>query len=487
MRNFYQIISPKFPPYDHQIKAVNEATTNFMEQGFHALFMEMGTGKTKTTIDSWMALVTLKMSDGLVICAPKAILSVWAEEELPKHCTLGYVLYQWDGRKSMRAQKEFEAVLMSKKPAVFLVNTESFQTCPETMRTRVRAFLKQRSCLMAVDESSYIKSADANRTKNISLAGALAKFRTILTGTEITNSPLDLYSQMEFLKKGFFGVKSFFMFRQHYAILVDQYGAGGRTFKKVVGFQRVNELMDKVNPHASRALKKDCLDLPPKIYQNINVEMSEPIQTAYMQLKKHLATLIDDKVLTVPNKIALFTKFRQITGGAVKIEDEVQIIDARPPKLQALLADLSDTDEQAVIWAAFTQEIELIAYTLEAEGFGHAVRFYGQESQETRDEAKREFQSGKARFIVINPQCGAFGLNLQQCHLMYFYSRSLRPADNWQGEDRIHRSGQDTACVYKALITKGTVDERIEALLTAKTDIRTQFQDMTIADMYNMV
>lgn len=487
MEDYYNLIKPAFTPYEHQKRGVAESVTAFKNHGFHALFMEMGTGKTKTTIDAWMALVALGESNGLVVVAPKAILSVWASEELGKHCTIPYAIYTWDGRTSFKSEREFNDVLFSQRSAVFLVNVESFQTVPSKMRDRIKAFMSARKCLMAVDESSYIKSPDAKRSKNIRAAGQLAKFRTILTGTEITNSPLDLYMQFEFLKPGFWGFKNFFIFRSHYAVLVDSYGAGGRTFKKVVGFQRTNELIDKITPYCTRALKKDCLDLPEKIYIPMYVELSDAQRKAYDSLKKNLATMIEDKILTVPNKVALFTKFRQITGGQVNIDGESEIVDPNPPKLVTMITDLGDTDEQAIIWASFTHEIDAIASALEAAELGKVVKFYGAESQIERDASKEAFQKGEARFIVINPQCGAFGLNFQNAHLQYFYSRSLRPADNWQAEDRTHRSGQKHPCVYKILVARNTVDERIEQLLAAKTDIRGKFQDMTIDDFVRLI
>jgi SNF2 family DNA or RNA helicase len=336
-----------------------------------------------------------------------------------------------------------------------------------------------------VDESSYIKTYNAKRSKNILLAGKLAKGRMILSGTEITNTPLDLFMQFEVLMPGFWGVKNFFLFRARYALLEDSYGPGGRTFKKVVGFQRMQELMDRIAPYCSRALKKDCLDLPDKIHIRMDVDLSASQERVYGDLKANLMALISGNVLTVPNKIALFTKFRQVTGGAINIEAESTVIDPDPPKLQALLADLQDTDESAIITAAFTHEIEMLVRELSK--IAPTAAFYGG-NVNARDAGIEAFTKGKIRFMVLNPQAGAFGLNLQDnCHLQYSYSRVLSPSQNWQMEDRIHRPGQREVCVYKTLVARGTVDERIEELLASKTDIRTKFQDMTIADIINLV
>jgi len=470
-------------PYEHQKRAISQAIDNLQRHGFHALFMEMGTGKTKTTIDTFLSIPTFYNS--LLIIAPKAICSVWIDDELPKHMNVPYAIATWDGRTTKKSEEEFGRIIESEEKSIYVVNVEAFQSLPEAMRNRVRTFLQKRLVLMVIDESSYIKTYNAKRSKNILLAGKLAKGRMILSGTEITNTPLDLYMQFEFLHPGFWNVKSYFLFRARYALLEDAYGPGGRTFKKVVGFQRMQELMDRISPYCSRALKKDCLDLPEKIHVKIHVELSDSQRRIYKELKEQLMALIEESVLTVPNKVALFTKFRQITGGAINVKGESKIIDDSPPKLQMLLAELQDTDEQAIITAAFTHEIKMLVRELSK--LAPTVAFFGDNVVE-RDIGKRLFMEGKVRFMVLNPQAGAFGLNLQDhCHLQYSYSRVLSPSQNWQMEDRIHRPGQKEVCVYKTLITKGTVDERIEELLAAKTDIRAKFQDMTIEDIFNLV
>ena len=484
-KDVYDDIPFKLAPYDHQRKIVNETVRDLLSTGYHGLFMEMGTGKTKCTIDSSMALVYGEEITGLVVIAPKAILSVWTEEELPKHMGLPYVTYTWDGKASNKAEEAFGRFNSSPSFAVFVVNVEAFQMVNDTMRKRLHAFIKAHRCLAAVDESSFIKSPGAKRSKALIGLSKLVPYRMILTGTEITNSPLDLYMQMRFLCHTFWGSLVFLYFRNRYAILIDEYGAGGKIHKKVVGFQRMDELMGKIAPHVSRALKRDCLDLPAQIYSVIHVDLSPAQEAVYFSLKKHLAAMIEEKVMTVPNKISLFTKFRQITGGGVNIEDEHAVIDPNPPKLQALLADLAGTDEQAIIWAAFTHEIDMLVRSL-AE-IAPTVAFHGDVPQERRDANKRAFQEGKARFIVMNPQAAAYGLNFQNCHVQYTYSRVLSPAQVWQAESRTHRSGQVEACVYKVLVARGTVDERIEALLAQKTDIRERFQTMTIEDIFNLV
>jgi SNF2 family DNA or RNA helicase len=181
-------------------------------------------------------------------------------------------------------------------------------------------------------------------------------------------------------------------------------------------------------------------------------------------------------LVSVENKVSLFTKFRQISGGTIKAEGVHLVLEEKPEKLEALLADIATHTDQAIIWAAFTHEILLLARELEKHG--GVVLFYGGVDQEQREENVRIFQAGKARFFVANPGSAAFGLNLQNAHLQYVYSRHLSPAVNWQAEDRTHRAGQRSVCVYKTLVARGTVDEGIEVMLAKKTDLREAFRSM---------
>ena len=482
----YGLINPGFPPYDHQKRAVNEAVHNMMSHGFHALFMEMGTGKTKVAIDSWMVMVAKGLSGALLVVCPKSLMSTWVDEELPKHLAINAMVGKWDGKTTGKGQREFDLLLQSASAIVYVVNVEAFQTMNETLRARLSGILRGRKVMMVVDESSTIKGADAKRSKSIKAAGQLAALRLILTGTEISKSPLDLYMQFEFLKPGFWGTRSFFMFKQKYAILEDAYGPGGRTFKKIVGYQKVTELVDSIAPYTTRALKKDCMDLPEKIRVTIKVEMTMPQTKVYQELKKYMATILESgEVMTIQNKLSLFAKFRQITGGTLRDREQIVVIEPNPGKLAALLADVEDTDEQAIVWCAFRGEVDLVSKALSK--YGEVVTFDGSTDIDERDESKLAFQEGRKRFFVANMKAGAYGLNLQNCHLQYFYSRDLSPQANWQAEDRSHRPGQKSPCVYKALVCSGTVDERVEELISKSADLRDMLRDMSVPDMISMV
>lgn len=463
------------PPYKHQVEGSNFVFRQLQAKGFAALFADMGVGKTKITIDTFTAMLFRGLTDTLLIICPKPLMGVW-QDELQKQSRLDWATYRWRSVKSKAEDKRFELFLSMPAPRLAVFNIEALQT-PNAMIIDRMARIRQGKVLLAVDESSAVKDMKAKRTKNLVALADKLPYRMILSGTEVVNSPLDLYSQFEVLQRGFWGVRSYFQFQLQYAVLADQYGAGGRTFKKVIGFKQLDELANRIAPHIFRAKKEDCLDLPEKVRSIIHVELTEKQRRYYLELQKHLMTILESgELVSVENKVSLFTKFRQISGGTIKAEGVHLVLEEKPEKLEALLADIATHTDQAIIWAAFTHEILLLARELEKHG--GVVLFYGGVDQEQREENIRIFQAGKARFFVANPGSAAFGLNLQNAHLQYVYSRHLSPAVNWQAEDRTHRAGQRSVCVYKTLVARGTVDEGIEVMLAKKTDLREAFRSM---------
>ena len=99
--------------------------------------------------------------------------------------------------------------------------------------------------IMVVDESTTIKNPGAQRTKNVIKVGTYAKYRRILTGEPVTRSPLDIYSQAQFLNPHLLGFSSYYTFRNRYAIMID-IKAGNRSFKKITGFRKLNELTKSI-------------------------------------------------------------------------------------------------------------------------------------------------------------------------------------------------------------------------------------------------
>jgi SNF2 family DNA or RNA helicase len=244
---------------------------------------------------------------------------------------------------------------------------------------------------------------------------------------------------------------------------------GRYPYKKLTKFKKLDELKAKIAPFSYRVRKSDALpDLPAKIFSPIYTELNEEQEQLYAQLKVELFAEYKDDIVEIPNKIALMMRFQQITGGFFPGEEQNILIGKSSPKMDRLLYDLEDVDDEAIIiWSVFVPEIEHIAKVLkEKYPDDNLAMFYGGVKKKDRPEIITEFQKGNIRFLIANPSVGGTGLNLQRSTLHYYYSNGTKAEDRWQSEDRSHRSGQENHVVYKDIIIPKTVDESIQKILT---------------------
>jgi SNF2 family DNA or RNA helicase len=290
-----------------------------------------------------------------------------------------------------------------------------------------------------------------------------------------------------FFGKTFWPWKSFFNFKQYYAILKDSYGAEGRIFKQVVGFQRLDDLRARVQPITIQGRIEDAgLNLPEKIDAPLLFDLGKEEQRVYDELKKHLrAELASGSMISKTAKIALFSTFRMVTGGWAATDQQIEP-GAVPSKLRVLLDDLEDCSGNAVICTEFRAEVRMISEALKP--LGSVGILSGIQSSDQNDADKRAFAAGEIRFLVADTGSVARGLNLQKhCALIYFYSLPLS-ADEWeQSRARIHRIGQKDTCVYKPLLARGTVDQSTLKLLIKKVSLSDQFADGTLGDVISLV
>ena len=506
--------------------------------------MEMGTGKSKVAIDIASNLFADGKINAVMVIAPNGVHRQWADEQLPIHCSVDYVPHVWTLKKGSLHQKRLDNFLFYPDDYArlkwFMVNVEVFQT-KNHIRTFAE-FLLNHKCLLVVDESTRIKNPKANRTINICYNLAkkkkegkkileilpLAPYRLILTGTMVTNAPYDLWSMFEFLKHNFFNL-NFYAFKARYGIEIrDTHPGTGQTYLRdikpsemesirkyakegkdaqTIGFimgtsesniqyiidnpglrspyKRLEELKKSIAPVSFIVRKEECLDLPPKIYEELLVEMNSEQKRIYNELKRKYLSVYDEHELTVLNKVSLIGRLQQVTGGffPYKENDKAKAaqIGTANPKLKTLLRDLEETDEVIIIWARFVAELKLIKMSLDKSFKNKRTElYYGGTFREKREEIIRAFKRGEVDFLVANQRTAGMGLNLQTSHFQYFYSNSYSLEDRMQAEDRSHRHGQQSAVLYKDLIVRGTVDQQVREVLKAKQNLLDYFRDHTL-------
>jgi SNF2 family DNA or RNA helicase len=353
------------------------------------------------------------------------------------------------------------------------MNVEALST-PKGL-TFARKFLSCHNTLIAVDESTTIKTPKAARTKNIVGIASLAKYRRILTGSPVTKSPLDLYTQCKFLNEDLLGFASYYSFQNRYACMVDKW-FGGRKVSVIKSYQRLDELSKLIEPFSYRVLKEDCLDLPDKIYIKREIELTEEQLKLYQSMKLVAMAALKGKVVKAPHVLTQMMRLHQITCGHLKTESG-EVINIENNRIKELLNVLEEVEGKVIIWANYIHDIENIVEAVKKEhGNDSVVQYYGAIESDQRQKSIEKFQDPRSpvRFFVGNPQTGGYGITLTEANTVIYYSNGYDLEKRLQSEDRAHRIGQKKSVTYIDLIAEKTVDEKIVKALRKKINIASE-------------
>ena len=440
-----------------------------------AYFMEMGTGKTKVLIDNLAMLYDNGKVDGAIIVAPKGVVKTWYEQELPTHLPdhIENVTVLWQPNITKKQQEKLETLYeIGTALHILVMNVEALST--EKGVKFARKFLVSHRSLMAIDESTTIKTPSAKRTKNIISLGKHAKYRRIMTGSPITKNPLDLYSQCEFLDPWLLNFQSYYAFRNRYAEMKTMH-LRGRSIQVVHAFQNLGELSEKVKAFSYRVLKEDCLDLPSKNWTKRHITLTADQRKIYDQMKKAAMAVLNDKVTTTMTVLTQLMRLHQITCGHFTADDgSTQIIPNN--RISELMNVLEETEGKVIIWANYQRDVnQIIKNVTEKYGKGSIVDYYGLTPQEERQDNIRKFQNGPdCRFLIGTPQTGGYGITLTKANTVVYFSNGYDLEKRLQSEDRAHRIGQKKKVTYVDLIAEGTVDEKIVEALRSKINIASE-------------
>ena len=449
----------KTKPFDHQKKSFYISR----DKKVFGLLMEQGTGKTKVCIDNAAYLYGKGEITALIIIAPNGVHRNWLREietHLPDWCEYKSVYYRAGMNK--KEVEKFEEVLAAKDCLkIFTFNVEAF-TSPKAVNWMERAILSNQ-VLLVVDESTRIKTPGAKRTKMIIKFGKNAKYRRILTGTPITKNAADVYSQFKFLDSQILGYDSFYSFRNRYCVM------GGFEQRQIIAYRNLDELTRNIEGHSFRVLKKDCLDLPPKIYQRHFVDMSERQRKLYTTMKKGFIAELQGNVIEAPEAITRLLRLQQILCGWFPTENErVQPIDEKNPRIEALKDILEGINTKAIIWARFRADIRAIERLLG----DLAVSYHGGVDSDARELAIERFQKDSAiRYFIGTPQAGGTGLTLTAAEYAIYYSNSFDLEQRLQSEDRCHRIGTKNNVTYIDIECQKSIDSKIIKALRDKKNI----------------
>ena len=441
--------------FAHQQDAYDFALDAFEKGKAVALLADMGTGKSMMTIAITGTLEAEKDVKKMLVVCPKSIVGVW-EDEFRKFADYRYALTVLDG--TMEKKRSAFNYMQGAALQIIVVNYESCWRLESEIT-------KWKPDLIVCDESSKIKTPSASQSKALHRLGRQSKYNIILTGTPITGSPLDIFSQYKFLDDSIFGT-SFYLFRNRYAIL------GGYQNRMIVGYRHLDELVEKVHSIAFRIKIEDAVDLPPFIDETRAITLEPKAQSLYRMLEQDCYAELANGEVTARNVLTQLLRLAQCTGGFIRddIKSEAQQVSgAKLDALEDIIDTCLDEEKKVVVFARFVPEIEAIAAMLKKKKIGYA-QIYGA-TTDRADQVKKFQEDAEVKVFIGQLQTTGMGLTLTAANVAVFYSLDFSYANYEQSRARIHRIGQKQKCLYIHLVGKGTVDEKILNALKHKGDI----------------
>lgn len=491
----------KTQPYKHQLECLNK----FGRQQAFALLAEMGTGKTWIVINNIADLWASGDCGGVLVLAPNGVHTNWTRLELPKHMPdwCRYRSAAWVSTPNKREKEDLEKLFADPgigELRILTMNHEALQT-KRGMEFAEKFLLCCHRSMIVADESDAYKNPTALRTKNLMKLRKFSHWRRIMSGTPINNAPFDAFSQFSFLDEHILGTTSFYAFKAEYAEMLQDGNplltaikkrSGSRFTPQVVArgaggrpkYRNLDKLSRLIAPHSFRVLKRDCLDLPDKIYKTLVFSMTREQIEVYKKAEEECRIVFQNEE-TPFNKLVAVTKLAQITSGYYihPLSEEPVRIEGENPKLELLaerVQKVIEAGEKVIIWARYRIEIEDIVARLSKEGIS-CVEYHGGVKKGDRIDAIEAFERGEAQVFVGNQQAGGTGITLVAASYVIYFSNNFSLRDRLQSEDRAHRIGQTRNVTYINIAAKGTIDEAVIKALTSKKDVADTIIDKGLA------
>lgn len=509
---------PEFPLLKHQFVPL----VNSLHQQGYALFMEQGTCKTSTTI-ARICLEAARKRAGripgwpqtmyrvLIVC-PNAVRHNWANE-FSKFAVVPGKVTIIDGEWETRVRRQLDGTTDDPECA--------WSACMigyDSVEPTIDSLIRSPWDLVVCDESHWVKNHRTNRWQALRDLRKNGKTRQwmILTGTPIANTVMDLWAQLELLgdgTSGFLTYKNFTAFHGKYVHLEGGNMGTGSAVEKLVGIKHIPLIQERLSRVSYRITKARAgLNLPDKVYDVVDVEMTELQSKYYNIIKDELAVeikgIMEDETrrIRADHILTKLLRLAQITSGHMVLDEERDLegnlvaeqvsrdIPGKNPKMEALVGLLTDEGRdprgKTIVWACFKHDIRSIRARMEAEGIG-AVEYFGETTSTDRDEAVRKFNCDPSiKVFIANPQTAGAGLNLlgydpaqpdlydTYCDHEVFFSQNWSSVLRSQAEDRAHRKGTRTNVRITDLTVPDTVDEDIRKEVTKKQQDAEAIQDI---------
>jgi len=443
----------------------NQATEKMFPTRIGALFMEMGTGKTRTAIEL-IAKRQGKISNVIWFC-PVSLKETIRAEILKHTDCKDEDIYLFNHKTNQRNMPDV---------SWYIIGIESMSASAR-LKLAANSIINDKS-MVIVDESSYIKGHRAARTCWITDISARARYRLILTGTPISQGIVDLFAQMRFLSPKILGYNSFYAFAANHLEYSERYKG------LIVRAHNTEHIAAKIKPYVYQVTKDECLNLPSKLYESRYFEMTREQREWYDYAKNKFLSIEHEDWDSIAI-FRLFTALQQIVCGFwnESIEEKGkpkrfvfhEFLHNRVDVLMDVIEHIPK-DKKVIIWAKFEYDLKQISMDIE-EYYGKSYTlFYGKIKEKDRPKHIEEFRQD-ARFFISTQSCGGHGLTLNEAHYVIFYNNAFKYSDRLQAEDRNHRIGQNNSVTYIDIICDYSIDNRIDKALYSKGSVVRQFRD----------
>lgn len=429
---------------DYQIEGF-EFLKTLANYGFGGILAdEMGLGKTVQTISF---LLSEKNKQSIVI-TPTALIYNWKSEfeKFAPDLKVGIVYSSKEKRlKTLKQYKDYDVIL----------------TTYGTYKNDMEDYKNLKFDYLIIDEAQNIKNPDSAITHTIKKIDAKSKFA--LTGTPIENNLLELWSIFDFVMPGYLYSKL--------------------RFEKIfVNDDKNLELLKKmIKPFILRRRKKDVIDeLPDKIEQKFYVELDKEHKKVYNTFLNMLKRQI---VETNSDNVTLFSYLTKLRMLSISPELVVKNYKGKNSKLEMLIKIIkSSKDRKILVFSQFTQVLELIATRLEKENIGFNY-LDGKTNARKRLELVDDFNINKSKKVfLISLKAGGTGLNLTSASMVVHFDPWFNPAVEDQASDRAHRIGQKDIVDVVKLISKDTVEEKVEAIKEYKKELADEIINLNLKE-----
>lgn len=441
-------------PFEYQLEGIKFGITH----NNWLLLDAPGLGKTLQMIYLAQELKERgEINHCLVICGVNALKHNW-KAEIEKHSKLSvHILGEKFNKKGKLKVGGIKERLDDLK-----VEREEFFTITNIETLRDDKIVKEINSgktsfdMILFDECHKAKSVSAQQSKG--LQKLTAKYKVAMTGTLLTNNPLDAYVPLKWL-----GIENSTAtnFKYYYCVF------GGYFDNEIVGYKNTDVLKDQLSKCSLRRTK-DLLDLPPKTVIQEYVTMEDKQSTFYSNIVDGIVDQVDKVYLNPANILSLTTRLRQATVSPWVLSSE-EIPSAKVDRAIDLVEEITDNGDKVIVFSVFKEPLNQLYTKLMK---FNPVLVTGDVSDQEVEINKKKFQEDTTcKVMLATSQKAGTGFTLTAASYAIFLDVPWTAAEFEQAQDRIHRIGANKAVFIYELITKDTIDERVHEIVKTKEAI----------------